>query len=501
MWTACALSPSAAGAEHATDLNGDALYAVAKEGGQRAVLVTPEPGDVRRWHKTDSSKFLLFRPDSGPARLELRLSVPEDGYYRIVGYHVYGPWKPGRFGMYRLEVDGVRMPNYFHGWYSAAAPAHWPKARLHVQEKDWGTIYLRKPRVLLSFFRDHDVGLLFGIDRLQFRRVSEDTLKDEDRARKVPVRATARTDSDWPVMKTEGTQSLEARFPVRRSKVRPEIDGKLDEWDWQSPEIVISRDTMKAAGRATPPIHGDADLSLTARLQWDEDAVYLAAKVRDDERAPTEKGHEWKGFWMEDGLAAFFTVPRWIVDTLRSGDKVGSQRSFGLNYYTASGPRPLPGGSEYACRPTRDGYTIEAAIRFEALALAPQAGDRLRFSVIAVDRDPSKPEGKKFGQYLWHMDRGEVRLLGANQAGVDLIPERRRAEAGSAIRYVGTADVYGEPVRVSAIEALNLATGTVSGSWPVSLLVEPGKRSLFRGALPLDALGKGRYRLRVKVAE
>ena len=493
-----ALPVGAADAE-APSFDAPALCRIAGEYEQEVTLLDPAPGELHRWGRTDRREALLFRPDAGPFRLRLRLPVQRDGWCRIRGDHVVGPWKPGRFGLYRLLADGVRMPGQQHGWYSPGPPGHWPKARLHVQPVDWGVVFLRQPDVLLTFFRDHDTGTLFGIDRLILEPAAEAKLSAEDRERVVPVRSRVADAPPDPLLVVQASGASQA-VPVWLAGTQPMIDGRLTEWEWDTGGVELTEATMDANGRETPPIDGDADLSASVRLQWDSRALYVAVRVRDDEPSWAGAGGDWRGFWEYDGLAVFITVPRWLLETSRCGDEVGEEHCFGLNLYPDLGPRLLPAGSRYACGRTEEGYAIEAAISFESLTLTPRAGDRLKFGLIAVDRDPSKPEGKRFGQYLWRLGRGEIRLLDGGGTGAELIPERRQIGPRGALRFVGTADVYGGERLVQAVELIRLDTGSAVASWPHGQRLAPGNRYRLHGAAPVAGLVPGRYDLRLRFA-
>ena len=124
---------------------------------------------------------MQFFPEGAGQSLTVTLPVAAEGYYRVAGIHVYGSYNQGRYGLYRVAVDGVPLPGKFHGWYgSEGAPKRWPKAKVHMIDVDWGVIYLRVPSVRLTFQPTTD-GLL-GTESLTLVPVSADKLKPEDRA-------------------------------------------------------------------------------------------------------------------------------------------------------------------------------------------------------------------------------------------------------------------------------------------------------------------------------
>jgi len=484
---------SRAHAEPVVHLDAPALARITE--GQNVRLDKLDRQTLYSWDKRDQGEVVFYRADRQGQSLKVELKVPQDGYYRIRGGHVHGPWKPGRFGLFKLKVAGILMPGQQHGWYSTSAPKHWPKAKLHVQQVDWGAIYLRKPQVTLAFERVHHTGGMLGITRLELHPVKETELTNEEKARRVPERRKPPA-GELSILASTGSTSLDGKVPVWQTSSIPTIDGDLDEWN-RKPDIQINKTTIKTMGHESPPIHGDEDLSLTARMMWDDINLYFAATVSDDELAPTVKGQNWKGFWEYDGIALIITVPPWLQGTTRHPAVGKKEIHIPLNFYTESGPRPIPDGGRYVCKRMAGGYRIEAAIPFRSLGLHPQLGDRLGFFVIAVNRDPSKPEGRHFGQYIWNKTRGELRLVSATGAGGELIPESDRIERDGILRYVGSADTFQEPTVLSEVQLINLDTGKVTRRWPLSIPVSPGRRHQLAGALPLDGIQESHYEIRL----
>ena len=489
--------PAAERKDDNVQLDAAALFKLA--GGQDVRLDKLDSKTLFSWDKRDNGDVLFYRAEKQGQSLKIELPVSRDGYYRIRGSHVHGPWKPGRFGLFKLKADGILMPGQQHGWYSTSAPKHWPKAKLHVQQVDWGAVYLRSPTALLAFERIHHTGGMFGITRLELHSVKESELDEEERKRIAPPRVSHKR-GDWPILRHNASTSLAGKLPVWRTGIAPKIDGALGDW-LRGPDIEINKTTIKTMGFESPAIQGNDDLSLTARMMWDDRFLYFAAAVRDDELAATVRGQKWKGFWEYDGVALLVTVPPWLRGTTRHPQVIEKELHFGLNYYTDSGPSPLPGGGRYVCRRSPTGYTIEAAIPFASLGLDARHGDRLRFFIIAVNRDPAKPEGRHFGQYIWNRTRGEIRLVSAAGAGAEMIPEISHARPGTTIRYVGSADVFDKLTKVSEIQLIDLGTGAIKRRWPQETTLASGKRHQLSGELPLHGLPNGRYSLRAVLSD
>jgi len=153
----------------------------------RVYLTTPSAEQMLHTSRKPAGKVMLYQPGRPGETLKVALPVESDGYYRLVGTHVFGAWKQGRYGLYRVRCDGVAMPGKHHGWYGATGPpSHWPKAKTHLVDVNWGVIYVRKPHVEL-LFTSADDGLL-GTERIVLVPVAEDELKPEEKDRRVPDR-------------------------------------------------------------------------------------------------------------------------------------------------------------------------------------------------------------------------------------------------------------------------------------------------------------------------
>ncbi len=258
-------------------------------------------------------------------------------------------------------------------------------------------------------------------------------------------------------------------------------------------------------GWAAPGPESDADCNGQVALFWDDQFLYLAALIRDDEKKVKGDQDPWESPFAMDSLVLAVAPPKWLIEGGRSTGPAPLQIMFGLSY-TPPGvaPRPLGGESRYAVGETREGYALEAALSFAALGWTPAAvGDRFPFALILVDVDPSKPGGKQFDQYGWNFGpgsaagMGEARLLGSGPAAGEVIPELDQVAPGQPLCYVGTVDA-GAPARLLAIDLVRLDTGArVTSFVTPRALPEPGRYRLW-GELPLPELEPGRYDLRLR---
>jgi hypothetical protein len=519
-----AMSPFAPGAGKgpAVHLPAEALLARAVAPDGQAYLIAPDAEAMKDTSGRPVGKVLLFFPERTGATVSFTLPVPADGYYRVAGNHVFGCWSQGRYGLYHVAADGVALPGMHHGWYgNSGPPQHWPKAKTHLAEVDWGVVYLRGPEVRLTFQPAGD-GLL-GIQSLSLSPVAADKLKAEDRARRIPPRPVIAdaaappavssctvTDAGdlkwvipvWPAVGREGDRSMfSAIVDSSRGRSSPKngpVPGR--------PAIVANAKTIDQdqLGWKNPPPESDADLSAEVQLAWDEENLCLVAHVTDDQLAPTAGQKRWGSPFAYDGVVAVITPPVWLTSGPRATGPVGEQVTFGLSFYSPeTGPRPLPAGSHYVAVKMARGYDVEAAITFAALGFRPAVGDRLPLMLILVDHDPQKPAPQRFHQYGLPT-RGadprhvaQARLLSAEGWGADLVLDAGSVPAGGTIHCVGTIDVFSRPVTMAGLELVSMPGGQPIQRIPCVKTLAPGRRYQLQGTVQLPPeLPPGRYDLR-----
>lgn len=220
----------------------------------------------------------------------------------------------------------------------------------------------------------------------------------------------------WQIQSdTTATTILAAR--VERA---PEIDGDLADWPESSFSIRLDSRHLNHNVRYSPPIAGgDADCSGVVALSWDDEFLFVAARIRDDERSALN-GRAYGAPWGHDGLNVYLHAPAGLQLTGRYGkeyrrDSIDRSVLLGINYHEPGAePRDLPGRSRYAVRDLPDGYALEAAVEWRSLGYHEvRAGDRLKMGLILVDVDPGAPPQEAFGQILWHIgERGSREFSG-----------------------------------------------------------------------------------------
>lgn len=466
--------------------------------------VRPSENEMLHTDGTPAGRVMLYFPERTGEELTVRLPLRSAGYYRVVGTHVYGAWRPRRYGLYTVLANGIPLPGRFHGWYHAGGPPeHWPEARAHLRKMDWGVVHLQPPAVELTFRPALD-GLL-GIERLSLQPVQEDDLSAEERQRRAPgLPGRSGQKSPEPTFCTvEKAGPLRWVVPARRQPVR--VDGELTEWDLSRHPIIADKTTMRNLGWQSPAPEGDADLSMRAALAWDEENLYVVARVRDDQLVETtdRRRPAWTRY---DGLVLRTHLPAW----LSAGPGAGKTLHFGFNYYSPTSDEPPREGRSdwhYVARPAKDGYVIEAAVPFSRLGFRPAAGSRLPFLFILVDHDPDKPRERQFAQYglptRGHGPRqvGQMRLIGQEGWGADLMPADDSVAPGNTVSFHGTVDVWDASVHLGGVRLVNPANGAVLARQACPRTPAAGHRYRIRGALRIPEDARGRYDLELYTAD
>ncbi|MHB9131024.1 MAG: DOMON domain-containing protein [Armatimonadota bacterium] len=473
-------------------------------------LISPDRQAMLHVDGKPAGKVLLFDPVVTGQTLTITLPVPVAGYYHIVGSHVYGAWKQGRYGQFNMIAGGTQMPQRFNGWYGAAGPPdHWPKARTLLTNNNWGVIYLPGPTVQLVFTSTTD-GLL-GIERITLAPVAADKLSPADRERKAqetpPVDAPPTPSSAKLTCTARDLGPLEWVVPVSQRKIV--VDGDLKEWDFSKTAVTANSKTIKQLGWANPVPQGDADLSAVVQLGWDADNLYLAAHVTDDQLAETKGQKEWGSPWGCDSVVLRVLPPVWLTSSPRAVGAVAEDLYYGLSYYSPdTGPRPLSGGARYVARKTAKGYNIEAMLPFSLFGFRAVAGDRLPFMLIFSDVDPQKATNLRFDQYglptrgFGDRQVAQLRLLGTDGWGDDMVLERTTSAGGDTIRFLDYLDVVSKPLALAGVDVIEKKSGEIIARISCVKTLAPGHRYEISGTLPVPAtLPAGGYLLRLAVGK
>ncbi|NQT88299.1 agarase, partial [bacterium] len=197
---------------------------------------------------------------------------------------------------------------------------------------------------------------------------------------------------DDPLFKSKGQADQTVKIPRTAKPIQ--LDGQQSDWPGVPPDRISGKRLVEGANAG--------GVEAIFRLCWDDTQLYLLVDVTD----PTPMKNEHKGdmLWSGDGVELFLgheklNQPGPLVFTdhqiLLSAGKPDGQ----TQWYDAHAPR------QYECRlvvaPRLDGagYTLEAAIPFQALGFRPAEGTALRFD-LGIDN--SLDGSSRACQLMWN---------------------------------------------------------------------------------------------------
>ena len=203
------------------------------------------------------------------------------------------------------------------------------------------------------------------------------------------VRATVYDGTDW---------AAEAH---RAAKPRT-IDGDLSDWDFADPIPLLCVNQMVSEGgyKWSPE-----NLSGIAQLAWDDEALYLAARVRDDVHAPQTGDKTLSGDALQIGLHPANRLPgtegaaiEWHVSSANPGGGSGQHTVFRPAAHSAglSSGQLAKDSSVYEIAVKRAGKDTCYELRIpwaDAGGVRPQPGTRLGLSLRLTDADNGAGRG------------------------------------------------------------------------------------------------------------
>ncbi len=202
-----------------------------------------------------------------------------------------------------------------------------------------------------------------------------------------------------------GGHEAEAPYSVKP----PVIDGNLEEWQNFIGTAVTVKDDLEV-GKITD---NGYDLEAVFYFSWDKEYLYFAAKVNDNEIIRIK---EKSGIWKDDCIELF-------IDPKYNGLAWGDPEDFQIGLAPTDGgkkgeawawfQKKDPGENiKMVSSKYKDGYIIEAAIKWEFLNFKPEKGIHLGVSPAFHDKDNDEtPDGK----LNWHYSQDM--LWGGNKLG------------------------------------------------------------------------------------
>ena len=194
------------------------------------------------------------------------------------------------------------------------------------------------------------------------------------------------------VVTYEPAGELEIHAEIPQASSPPSIDGSVDD-AWSE---VTERPFQHAVQGS---VDGESDLGGGWRATWDSDALYLLAEVSDDSRSVDSEA-----FWQDDSVEVY-------VD----GDNSKRAAYDGENDFqivfrrgdsNVSGTVPNDIGDDFAWAETDEGYRLEAALPWSALApnQTIEAGQVIGFDCHVNDDDDG---GERDGKLNWFNEQDD----------------------------------------------------------------------------------------------
>ena len=268
------------------------------------------------------------------------------------------------------------------------------------------------PGYLKTSMRDLDLIVWFDIRKEADWRVksSKDSLAAFQEIMKDPLFSSS--GEALAGLKVSPASKEKKKAFARRAPGRVLIDGKLSDWDKGSPVRMQDASFFKEGVEWA----GKEDLSGNAYLMWDDENLYLAAVVNDDQ--PFMNSQTRQNIWNGDAVEVVLGL-----DLDAKADRSSFRRGdYQLGFSTGDGRdnppiiwswqrRREPGGGEISVtRSTRpSGYVLEAKIPWEffRIKFKPSKGTKLGFDIAFDDADKSKERERQFiwsGDYLFYKD-------------------------------------------------------------------------------------------------
>jgi len=194
----------------------------------------------------------------------------------------------------------------------------------------------------------------------------------------------------------------EQKYYIEHSPKAVTVDGQLDEWK----DLPFAIDTK--AAEAT-------DISGQFGISYDEDYVYVAARITDDQVAVSSEETTWRqdfaGLILDAApqtLSAMRTGSGWYSNSIIYIMSPETDQAESTSFYEER----LPEGTQWSCRATTGGYVMEGAIPL-AYVRERQGDDwqTLRVNFVVQDRDS---DDQQFSPLSWMPDwRGADNRVGS----------------------------------------------------------------------------------------
>jgi len=166
------------------------------------------------------------------------------------------------------------------------------------------------------------------------------------------------------------------------------VDGRISEWQG------LPALTLPVIQTGSQNYSGPDDLSVSVWLAWDENYLYLAASVVDDQHVQELRSYDlYNGdeidLWLDTDLAGDFSVDTNNADDYQIGLSPGNFDSIpaeAVVWYPQRRPE-WNSRIHVAAQPVGSGYQLEAAIPWSMLGIQPRPGQVFGYAINASDND------------------------------------------------------------------------------------------------------------------
>ncbi len=206
---------------------------------------------------------------------------------------------------------------------------------------------------------------------------------------------------DWAYpMQREVELELTPHLTIARAKTAVTVDGNLDDWADATGFALANVYFMDMAVPGKRELwNGPEDLSARIMMKWDEQALYVAALVRDASHVQNQPANM---MWSQDmvQLAALAEAPGKPAGRYEWGFGVYEGDRSEIAYYSAQAAEAADIQFQGHVNDFRNWCAYEIAIPWGRLApLVPAAGKTLRLTVTIGEADPVP--GKGYNYLAW----------------------------------------------------------------------------------------------------
>ena len=246
-----------------------------------------------------------------------------------------------------------------------------------------------------GFYGEHFNTGIFNVADRPYRDMIAEMLITHNRIYDVWLNGSAPYQINDPRFLQQAGKEKGHRMVSAGHVVKPfKIDGTMDGWPRRPPERIGS-------DRVVTGTHGQ-DLEATFKICWDEKNLYLLTQVTD--HSPMNNSKSGGDLWNGDGVELFIGSEH--LDQ-------GGTLLFSDHQLMLGAGREIKGNPWYLVRSDKqpevqmttfpsvdgDGYTLEAAVPWNALGITPRENLELLFD-LAVDDAPAG--GERTRQLMWN---------------------------------------------------------------------------------------------------